>query len=153
MWPNFCSLCGVVNASFVQYCSALFSKKLLLLAALILCLLNTGRAQGRPAEAIEGAIKSGNAAAVSRYFGPSVDITLNNSTSTYSRTQGEQVLRDFFARNAVRDFDIDYSGASTSSNSSFTVGTLQTVTGKYKVYLSLRPSDGGFVLKEVRIEK
>ncbi len=98
-------------------------------------------------------MRSGNAAAVSRYFGPSVDITMNNSSSTYSHTQGEQVLRDFFARNAVRSFDVDYSGASTSSNSSFSVGTLQTANGKYKVYLSLRPSDGGYVLKEVRIEK
>lgn len=120
----------------------------------LLCsLLNVSRAQGKPVDAIAGAMKSGNAAAVAHYFGPSVDITINNSTSTYSRTQGEQILRDFFARNPVRDFGIDYSGASTTSNSSFTVGSLQTANGKFKVYLSLRPSDGGAVLKEVRIEK
>lgn len=116
-------------------------------------LISAGRAQGRPVDAIDNALKTGNAAAVSRYFGPSIDITINNSTSTYSRTQGEQVLRDFFARNSVRDFDIDYSGSSTSSNSSFSIGTLQTANGKYKVYLFLRPSDGGYVLKELRIEK
>src|SRR5215207_507048 len=116
-------------------------------------LLQAGQAQARPLDAISSSMKSGNAAAVSRYFGPSIDITINNSTSTYSRTQGEQVLRDFFARNSVKDFDIDYSGPSSSSNSSFTIGTLQTANGKYKVYLFLRPSDSGYTLKELRIEK
>jgi hypothetical protein len=142
-----------VKVQFKIVSVGLLAKKLLLLTVLLLSLLNTGRAQGKPVDAIGAAFKSGNAGAVSRYFGPSVDITINNSTSTYSRTQGEQILRDFFSRNAVRDFDIDYSGASTSSNSSFTVGSLQTVNGKFKVYLSLRPTDGGAVLKEVRIEK
>ena len=98
-------------------------------------------------------MKAGNAASVAHYFGPTVEVTINNSSSTYSHTQAEQVLRDFFARNAVRDFDIDYSGNSTSSNSSFTIGTLLTTNGKYKVYMALRPSDGGYVLKELRIEK
>lgn len=130
-----------------------FFRKLVLLTLLALSLFNSGWAQGRSAEAVGQAWRSGNAAAVSSFFGPSVDITINNSTSTYSRTQGEQVLRDFFVRNPVRSFDIDYSGASTSSNSSFTIGTLQTANGKFKVYLSLRPANGNYVLKEVRIEK
>ncbi len=128
-------------------------RRLLFLILLPLFLLQQSWAQAKPAEAIGNAIKSGNANAVSRYFGPSIDITVNNSSSTYSRTQGEQVLRDFFSQ--VRDFDVDYSGASTSSNSSFTIGTLNTANGKYKVYMFLRPVDGGsgFVLKELRIEK
>ena len=135
------------------YITYLSCKKLILLLVTAFGLTLTGFSQGRGTDGIESAMRSGNAAAVSRYFGTSVNVTLNNSTSTYSSTQAEQVLRDFFARNAVKDFAIDYSGASTSSNSSFTVGTLQTATGKYKVYLSLRPSDGGYILKEVRIEK
>src|ERR1043165_760025 len=105
-------------------------------------MLNAGRAQDRSVDAIAMALKSGSATAVSRYFGPSVDITINNSTSTYSRTQAEQVLRDFFSRNPVRDFGLDYSGNSTSSNSTFSVGTLQTTSCRFKVYLFFRPSEG-----------
>lgn len=110
-------------------------------------------AQGRSVETLSAAMKSGNASAVAHFFGPTIDFTINNSSSTYSHTQAEQVLRDFFSRNQVRDFDIGYSGASTSSNSSFTIGTLQTANGKYKVYMFLRPADGGYILKELRIEK
>jgi hypothetical protein len=142
-----------VNAQHHIFSVSHLVKKLLLLTVLIFALSGAGWAQARPIDAISASMKSGNAAAVSRYFGPSIDISINNSTSTYSRTQGEQVLRDFFSRNPVKDFDIDYSGNSTSSNSCFSIGTLQTANGKYKVYLFLRPADGGYVLKEVRIEK
>ena len=129
-------------------------KKLFLLVWFVCALVLPASAQNKPLEAIATAIKSGNAASVSQYFGPSVDITINNSSSTYSHIQGEQVLRDFFSRHPVRDFAIDYSGNSTSSNSRFSIGTLHTATCKYKVYLFLRPSDkGSYTLKELRIEK
>jgi hypothetical protein len=152
-WPLICINSIIVKAQHITYFPTHIIRKLVLVMVLTLSLFSAGMAQGRPVDAIDNAMKAGNAAAISRYFGPSIDITINNSTSTYSRTQGEQVLRDFFARNAVRDFDIDYSGPSSSSNTSFTIGTLQTANGKYKVYLFLRPADGGYVLKELRIEK
>jgi hypothetical protein len=126
----------------------------LFLPLLLLCtLVFPATAQDKPLEAIASAVRSGNAAAVSRFFGPSVDITVNNASSTYSRTQGEQVLRDFFSRHPVRDFAIDYAGNSTSSDSRFSIGTLKTNTCKFKVYLFLRPSENGYTLKELRIEK
>jgi hypothetical protein len=104
-------------------------------------------------EAIGAALKAGDAPGVSRYFGASVDITINNSTSTYSRTQGELVLRDFFSKNAVRDFDIQHSNNSSSGPKTFAIGYLSTSNGRYKVYIWMRPKDGGYVLKEIRFEK
>jgi hypothetical protein len=124
-----------------------------LLTMLLTLLLNVVWAQGAQVEAIDKALKAGNASGISRHFGQSVDITINNTTSTYSSTQGEQVLRDFFSKNPVRSFDVEHSDNSTSSNSTFTVGVLNTGNGKYKVYLSLRPKDGGYLLKEIRVEK
>ena len=128
-------------------------KKSWLLTMLLTLLLHVVRAQGAQVEAIDNALNAGNASGVAKYFAPSVDITINNSTSTYSSNQGEQVLRDFFSKNAVKGFEIEHSGNSTSTNSTFTVGILSTGNGKYKVYLYLRQKDGGFVLKEIRIEK
>jgi hypothetical protein len=128
-------------------------KKSWLLTMLLTLLLHVAQAQGAQVEAIDNALKSGSAAGVSRYFGPSVDITINNSTSTYSSNQGEQVLRDFFSKNAVKGFEIEVSDNSASANSSFTVGILSTSNGKYKVYLYMRQKDGGVVLKGIRIEK
>jgi hypothetical protein len=144
---------GVVKALISKFSTAPFFQKLLLALLLMGALVLPAAAQDKPLEAIAAAIRSGNAASVSRYFGPSVDITINNSSSTYSRSQGEQVLRDFFSRHPVRDFMIDYAGNSTSSDSRFSIGTLRTETCKFKVYLFLRPTENGYTLKELRIEK
>ncbi|MBS1615849.1 MAG: DUF4783 domain-containing protein [Bacteroidetes bacterium] len=128
-------------------------RKFMMVLLLMGLVVAIARAQDKQLDAIAVAIKSGNAASVARYFGPSVDMTLNNTSSTYSRTQGEQVLRDFFSRHPVRDFKIDYSGNSTSSDSHFSIGTLRTETCRFKVYLFLRPSDKGYTVKEIRFEK
>ena len=120
---------------------------------LLLALLHPARAQSGLTDAIGNALKAGDASGVSRYFGPSVDITIFNSTSTYSRAQGELVLRDFFSKNAVRDFEIQQSGNSSARPATFTIGYLNTSNGRYKVYMWLKPKDGGYVLKEIRFEK
>ncbi len=137
----------------VKFSSVHFVQKILLSFLLIGGLAWPSSAQDKQLEPIVAAFRSGDASAVSRYFGKSVDITVNNNSSTYSRTQGEQVLRDFFSRQRVRDFVIDYSGNSTTSDSRFTTGTLKTATCRYKVYLFLRPDAGSYTIKEVRIEK
>ena len=128
-------------------------KKSWLLTILLTLLLHVVHAQGAQVEAIDNALRAGNASGISRYFGPSIDITINNSSSTYSHSQGEQVLRDFFSKNNVREFEIEHSGNSTSTNSTFTVGVLSTSNGKYKVYIYLKQKDTGYLLKEIRIEK
>ena len=131
-----------------------FIKKPLLLTILCLSLFHAGWAQNNQSAAINAALRSGDASGISRYFGPSVDITINSSTSTYSRTQGELVLRDFFNKNPARDFDIEHSANSTSSaNATFTIGYLDTNNGRYKVYMYLRQKEGEYILREIRIEK
>ena len=119
----------------------------------LIALFNIASAQSGLTDAIGSALKAGDASGVSRYFGPSVDITVCNSTSTYSRAQGELVLRDFFNKNAVRDFEIQHSGNSSARPATFTIGYLNTSNGRYKVYMWLKPKDGGYVLKEIRFEK
>src|SRR5690606_4472566 len=110
-------------------------------------------AQDRQAEVIGHALRAGNAAEVSRHFGPSIDITIGNSSSTHSRTQGELVLHDFFSKNAVRDFDVQHISNPGGGAVTFVIGYLHTSNGRYKVSMWLRPRDGGSLLKEIRFEK
>ncbi len=124
-----------------------------LIGVLMASLFTAGRAQGVTAQDLDVALSAGDASGISKYFGSSVDITINNSTSTYSRTQGEQVLRDFFSKNAVRDFDIEHSGNSGGSAATFTIGYLNTGNGRFRVYMWLKPGDSGHVLKQIRFEK
>lgn len=153
IWPRFCYNPDIVTINNIINKCSLSLRRTLLLCMLLMTFFNTAGAQSGLTDAISSALKAGDASGVSRYFGPSVDITINNSTSTYSRAQGELVLRDFFNKNAVRDFEVQHSGNSSSRPATFTIGYLSTNNGRYKVYMWLKPRDGGFFLKEIRFEK
>ena len=97
------------------------------------------------------AIKAGNAVSVSKYFDNTVEITVNGKSSNYSKTQGEVVLRDFFANNAVKSFTVLHQGQ--SGGSEFCIGTLITLNGNYRTTLNLKQKGDKQSLQEIKFEK
>ena len=100
---------------------------------------------------VVNAIKSGNAASVSKYFDNTVEITVNGKSSNYSKTQGEVVLRDFFANNAVKSFTLLHQGQ--SGGSEFCIGTLVTSNGNFRTTLNLKQKGDKQTLQEIKFEK
>ena len=97
------------------------------------------------------AIKSGNAASVSKYFDNTVEITVNGKSTNYSKAQGEVVLRDFFANNTVNSFSVLHQGE--SGGSEFCIGTLTTSNGNYRTTLNLKKKGDKQTLQEIKFEK
>lgn len=97
------------------------------------------------------AIKAGNAASISRYFDNTVEITINGKSTNYSKAQGEVVLRDFFANNAVKTFSVLHQGE--SGGSEFCIGTLTTSNGSYRTTLNLKQKGDKQTLQEIKFEK
>jgi hypothetical protein len=126
-----------------------FFKKIVLTLMLIGCVL-AAYAQGM-ADNLGSALGNGNVGGVSKYFDNAVSMSVVSSPSTYSRSQAEMVLRDFFSKNAAKGFVLEHSGG--SNGSSYAIGTLQTANGKYRAYISVRQKDGGYVVQEIRIER
>ena len=100
---------------------------------------------------VVNAIKSGNAASVSKYFDNTVEITVNGKSSNYSKTQGEVVLRDFFANNAVKSFTTLHQGQ--SGGAEFCIGTLVTSNGNFRTTLNLKQKGDKQTLQEIKFEK
>lgn len=100
---------------------------------------------------VVAAIKSGNAVAVSKYFDNTVEITVNGKSTNYSKAQGEVVLRDFFANNAVKSFSVLHQGE--SGGSEFCIGTLTTSNGNYRTTLNLKQKGDKQTLQEIKFEK
>ena len=100
---------------------------------------------------VVNAIKSGNAASVSKYFDNTVEITVNGKSSNYSKTQGEVVLRDFFANNAVKSFTVLHQGQ--SGGAEFCIGTLVTSNGNFRITLNLKQKGDKQTLQEIKFEK
>ena len=96
-------------------------------------------------------IKTGNSAAISKYFDNTVEITLPAKSANYSKSQGEAVLRDFFANNTVKSFTVIHQGE--SGGAQFCIGTLVTSNGSFRTTVNLKQKGDKQTLQEIKFEK
>jgi hypothetical protein len=100
---------------------------------------------------VASAVGTGNVGGISKYLDNAVAVTIQGNQSTYSHSQAEMVLRDFFSKNAAKGFSMERSGGGNSN--SYAIGTLTTSNGNYRAYIALRQKNGAFVIQEIRFEK
>ncbi len=101
-------------------------------------------------EEIIGAINKGDALKISRHFDNLVEITLHEKTNSYSRTQAELILRDFFTTNNVRSFTIIH--RVNSNNGEYCVGTLNTQSGEFRTTILFKNKGDRKLVQEMRFE-
>jgi hypothetical protein len=97
-----------------------------------------------------GALRSGNATELSKYVDDNIEITLPDKTETYSRAQALMVLKDFFANNGVRAFEIKHKG--DNGGSQFCIGTLQTKAGAYRTTILMKTKNGRQLVKQIQFQ-
>lgn len=95
-------------------------------------------------------IKAGNAASVSKYFDNTVEITLAGKSNNYSKSQGEAILRDFFANNAVKSFTVVHQG--DAGGSKFLIGNLVTSNGAFRTTINLKQKGEKEILQEIKFD-
>jgi hypothetical protein len=96
------------------------------------------------------AIRSGNAGQLSQYLDSRVDISLPEKSDTYSKSQAEMIIRDFFSTNGVQNFQIKHKGE--NGGSEFCVGILQTHNGDYRTTLFMKHKGDRQLLQELRFQ-
>ena len=96
------------------------------------------------------ALKEGNAAEIARYFDNTVEITLPDKSNSYSKSQGEVVLRDFFINNPVKGFNLLNKGENNGSQ--YCIGNLVTKNGTYRATVFMKLKGGRQILQEIRFE-
>ncbi len=100
---------------------------------------------------VVNALKSGNAALVSKYFDNTIDITLSDKSNSYSKSQAELVLKDFFITNGVKNFNVIHTG--DNAGSQYCIGTLQTKKGTFRTTIYMKQKGDKQVLQELKFEK
>ena len=96
------------------------------------------------------AIKAGNSSSLARYFDATVEVTLPDKNSTYSKSQAEMILKDFFNQNKVKDFKVLHQGE--KGGSQYCIGTLETSSGNYRTTLFMKNKGEKQSLQEIRFE-
>jgi hypothetical protein len=101
-------------------------------------------------DAVATAIRMGNVNQLSPFFDVRVDISLPDKSDTYSKTQAEMVIGDFFNTNGVQNFRITQQGE--SGGTFFCAGILQTKSGNYRTTLFFRHKGDKHLLQEIRFQ-
>lgn len=102
---------------------------------------------------ITQAILDANAKAISKYFSSNVEMIIDDQENVYSKTQAEQVLREFFAKNKPSGFKIIHRGIS-KEGAKYAIGKLSTEQGlSYRTYFYVKNQKEGEFIQEIRFEK
>jgi hypothetical protein len=99
---------------------------------------------------VVAAMRSGNSTLIAKYFDDLVDISMPDKSNTYSKSQAELVLKDFFTNNPVKKFEIIHKGENAGSQ--FCIGTLYTKNGSFRTTIFMKQKGGGQLLQELRFE-
>ena len=100
---------------------------------------------------VVSAIKHGSVSQLSKYFDNTIEITFTDKSNTYSKSQAELVLKDFFNTNEVQGFEIVHKG--DNPNAKFLIGTLDTKNGEYRTTIYMKIKGDKQLLQELRFEK
>lgn len=102
---------------------------------------------------IGNAIKAGNSAAISEYFGSTIDLTILAKEDVYSKTQAQLILKDFFSKNTPKSFSILHKGTS-KDGATYAIGSMLTNQGgSFRTYVYIKQIAGKNIIQEFRIEK
>ena len=104
-----------------------------------------------PADEVVSAIKNGSASQLSKFFDNTIEITVSDKSNTYSKSQAELVVKDFFENNGVKDFEVLHKGDNTTAQ--FIVGKLVTKNGEYRTTIYIKQKGDKQLLQELRFEK
>lgn len=125
-------------------------KKILGLALLGLVLITFSFRPQYSIEEVIGALKTGNAAQMAKFFDNRVDISLPDKSDNYSKNQGEMILRNFFATKGVKNFVVKHTGENNGSQ--FCIGSLQTKNGNYRTKLYMKQKGDQQVVQEIAFQ-
>ena len=125
-------------------------KSILGLAVMTMALVLVSFRTDHNIDDIATAMRSGNINQLSRYLDTRVDIALPDKSDTYSKSQAEMIIRDFFKTNVVRNFLVKHKGE--NSGLEFCIGILQTRNGDYRTTLFIKQKGDRLLLQDLRFQ-
>jgi len=102
-------------------------------------------------EGIILAFKAGNAEELAKHFNANIELVILENEDVYSKTQAEQILRNFFTNHHPASFKIIFEGGKETSR--YAIGSLSTSSGNFRVYFLIKDQDGTPLIHQLRIEE
>jgi len=104
-------------------------------------------------QSIAKAIKAADAIALGSHFDASIDLSLPDTEGAYSKKQAEQILKQFFSDNPLKQFTSDHSGNS-GYGASYIIGSYtNTENQKFRVYILIKTKESTGLIQQVQFEE
>jgi hypothetical protein len=100
---------------------------------------------------IAAAISAGDSKKLASYFNSTVDLTIPSGDGTYSKSQAEMIVKNFFTQYPPVSFKINQQGSS-NEGSQFSIGTLVTKSSKFRTYFLLKKVNGVPLIYQLQFE-
>ena len=113
----------------------------------------TANAQADVIKNVRTAIKAGSSKELVKYMNNTVELTFDGSKSSYSRTQAEFVLRDFFKKYPPKDFQYIHQGASREEGLKYVIGKYSYENGSFRVYMLFKQFKGVYMVDLIDFSK
>ncbi|MEI6764484.1 MAG: DUF4783 domain-containing protein [Bacteroidota bacterium] len=97
-------------------------------------------------------IRSGDSKSLANYFSATLDLTVPGNEGTYSKSQAEIIVKNFFSQYAPVTFTVNQQGSS-GEGSQFAIGTLKTASGSFRAYYLLKKSAGQQLIVVLQFEE
>jgi len=105
--------------------------------------------QAKVPAGITVAFKAGNAAELSKYLNPTVELLLPEKEDFYKKNVAEAILKEFFSSHPTKDFIIRYQGV--KNDVQYAIGNLKTEKGDFRVYFLMKKVDQELLIHLIRI--
>jgi len=128
------------------------NKTLPVIFIMIMAIAVYGQDPGPVINKISDYIKNGDAKGLATYFNSTLDLEVEDTDGSFSKTQAEIILRDFFKKNKAISFSVNHKGSS-NEGSHYMIGSYKTNTADFRVYILLKKNDQKLMIYQVQFEE
>jgi hypothetical protein len=118
--------------------------------AVVVVMMSSFAQSSTTIDEVIGALRSGDADGMSKYFDDNIELTLPVKSDSYSKAQAQVILKDFFGNNGVKGFELKHKGDSPGGH--YCIGTLQTKSGNFRAHVFMKTKGDKDVVKELRFQ-
>jgi hypothetical protein len=126
--------------------------QLLVLTGLWLLFISAGsqtvKAQQNVINNVQTAMKTGSSKELSQYFGSIVELNFDGEKSSYSKSQAEFVLKDFFKKNPPKDFEYIHQGAS-KQGFKYAIGKYTIENSSFRIWILFKKDNDTYYVDTI----
>lgn len=113
---------------------------------------NEACAQDDQFDQIVTAVKEGNSKSLAAHFGATVELSLPDHENTYSDSQGEMIMRDFFKKYPPSGCTIIQKGT-TNTSTRFAICEFTSGNAQFQLYIHLQKEKDEFLIRKIKFDE